>query len=366
MGTVKATCPVCGRDFRADSSASGTEIECPACHQKIVVQQACVSDSAQSVKQWGPFRWHERPEWHGRREWSPETKLACWLTHDFIPPLRTLGLFARALGETFAPGTSEHEDLALIRKLIEHAFAPVFLTEKSFARFWQFLAAFVQEKIEPVLAATRATIDTLENTLVPDSEAYDDLVRMRRVLAHLAENAKFCLDFAGSSAPNLVLTAVPSFLSELGALVSPYLSALGIRLELKSEPDLRICADPDQLKQVVNELIQNAADSIGQNGTITLRAAKGELVLRGRPTRVVLFEVEDTGAGIDLRYCHFYGSIFLPCGSPKKGGRIGLGLARSATIIDNHGGVLSFEPQRAAGALFRVALPAEPPFRKNE
>src|SRR4029077_1436116 len=40
MSEFKFACPVCGQHITADSSASGTHLECPTCFQKIVAPQA--------------------------------------------------------------------------------------------------------------------------------------------------------------------------------------------------------------------------------------------------------------------------------------------------------------------------------------
>jgi DNA-directed RNA polymerase subunit RPC12/RpoP len=45
MSEFKFTCPVCGQHIAADSSASGAQIECPTCFQKIIVPQAPRADS---------------------------------------------------------------------------------------------------------------------------------------------------------------------------------------------------------------------------------------------------------------------------------------------------------------------------------
>ena len=45
MSEFKFTCPVCGQHIAADSSATGAQIECPTCFQKIIVPQAPRADS---------------------------------------------------------------------------------------------------------------------------------------------------------------------------------------------------------------------------------------------------------------------------------------------------------------------------------
>ena len=45
MGEFKFACPICGQHITSDASASGTQLECPTCFQKIVVPQAPAGDS---------------------------------------------------------------------------------------------------------------------------------------------------------------------------------------------------------------------------------------------------------------------------------------------------------------------------------
>jgi hypothetical protein len=45
MSEFKFTCPVCGQHIAADSGASGAQIECPTCFQKIIIPQAPRADS---------------------------------------------------------------------------------------------------------------------------------------------------------------------------------------------------------------------------------------------------------------------------------------------------------------------------------
>jgi signal transduction histidine kinase len=56
--------------------------------------------------------------------------------------------------------------------------------------------------------------------------------------------------------------------------------------------------DGEQMKQVLINLVQNAADSIGRDGAITLRARADRKPLGQVETDVVILEVADTGSGI--------------------------------------------------------------------
>jgi hypothetical protein len=49
MSEFKFACPVCGQHITADSSASGTQLDCPTCFQKIIVPQAPASSDSKFI-----------------------------------------------------------------------------------------------------------------------------------------------------------------------------------------------------------------------------------------------------------------------------------------------------------------------------
>ena len=109
------------------------------------------------------------------------------------------------------------------------------------------------------------------------------------------------------------------------------------------------------MKQVLINLIQNAADSIETQGTITLRARQDTRRLDDKPSEVVVLEVQDTGAGIspDIQK-----RLFDPFFSTKKGGT-GLGLSIAAQIVNKHHGKLNFQSRPGQGTTFTIVLPAD-------
>ena len=110
---------------------------------------------------------------------------------------------------------------------------------------------------------------------------------------------------------------------------------------------------PLQLKQVLINLVQNAAESIEHDGRITLRARKDKADLKGQASEVVVLEVEDTGPGIppDVQQ-----RLFDPFFSTKEDGT-GLGLPIAANIIDKHGGAIRFRTEVGKGTAFGIVLP---------
>jgi two-component system, NtrC family, sensor kinase len=108
---------------------------------------------------------------------------------------------------------------------------------------------------------------------------------------------------------------------------------------------------PNQLQQVFVNLINNAAQAIagtGRPGTVTVRARPW---LDG-----VAIDVADSGPGVSAAVAE---RIFEPFFSTKREGEgTGLGLSICQGLVKEHGGRLSLQPARGAGATFTVELPA--------
>jgi two-component system sensor histidine kinase PilS (NtrC family) len=123
-----------------------------------------------------------------------------------------------------------------------------------------------------------------------------------------------------------------------------------VRLERDLAPAVAYC-DADQVRQVLWNLLSNAARAAGQGdggGTVRVRcAAEGE---RAR------LEVEDDGPGIpaaDLPH------LFTPFFTTREGGT-GLGLATVQRIVDAHGGAVGVDSTPGQGTRITVRLPAVP------
>lgn len=119
-----------------------------------------------------------------------------------------------------------------------------------------------------------------------------------------------------------------------------------IRIDQHLSPDLpTIEADGEALKQVLLNLLINAAQAIGEQGEITVDSWRedGQVVIR----------VADTGCGIAPEHL---GKVFDPFFSTKPSGT-GLGLAMAHRIIDAHHGVISIDSSPDHGTVVTLRLP---------
>jgi len=122
----------------------------------------------------------------------------------------------------------------------------------------------------------------------------------------------------------------------------------GIELRARAESPVWVHADPGQFRQVLWNLLGNAADATPPGGRVDV-----QMVSQGGQG---VLEVKDTGHGIADEDVD---RIFDPFFTTKERGT-GLGLAIVHRIIEAHGGNLSVRSQLGRGTTFRVALPLAP------
>jgi two-component system, NtrC family, sensor histidine kinase HydH len=111
----------------------------------------------------------------------------------------------------------------------------------------------------------------------------------------------------------------------------------------------RISADPDQLQQVLVNLLLNACDACETGGSITVRvrsaAGSGQVVI----------EIQDDGCGIAAEDLN---AVFDPYFTTKKRGEgTGLGLPVAASIVRNHQGDITLRSQKGTGSTVAVSWP---------
>jgi signal transduction histidine kinase len=151
----------------------------------------------------------------------------------------------------------------------------------------------------------------------------------------------------------------------------------GVALHVRADADtLEVCVDGEQMARVLSNLVSNALRYTPAGGAITLRAyadhrppttdrrplLNGEakhLSVVGGPSSIVVFEVADTGAGIDAEHLpsifeRFYRAD--PSRQPETGGS-GLGLAIVRSIVEAHAGQVSVASSPGQGTVFTIALP---------
>jgi signal transduction histidine kinase len=216
------------------------------------------------------------------------------------------------------------------------------------------LAAGVAHEIRNPLTAIKVRLHSLQRAVQRDVSAAEDVTFMDEEIGRLERIVKEFLLFARPADPHLICLPAADLLREVHAFLEPELAERGIQFELGSLAPGRVRADPLQLKQVLINLVQNAAESLtAGNGVVALRARTGTAVLGGEVTPVMLLEVNDTGPGIPPEVQR---RLFDPFFTTKEEGT-GLGLAIAARIVQKHRGALRYQTQPQRGTTFSVLLP---------
>lgn len=215
------------------------------------------------------------------------------------------------------------------------------------------LAAGVAHEIRNPLTAVKAALYIQQKRFQPGSPERADVEVVEREILRLERIVNDFLRFARPSAPEFADVPADLVLLETQHLMEQQLKAANIQLVLESSAPMRIRVDSEQLKQVLINLVQNAADSIGRDGIIRLRARHDRKRLSNGETDVVILEVSDTGQGIpsDVQK-----RLFDPFFTTKENGT-GLGLPIAARIVEKHGGALQYQTQVHQGTTFGIVLP---------
>jgi signal transduction histidine kinase len=217
------------------------------------------------------------------------------------------------------------------------------------------LAAGIAHEIRNPLTSLKARLYTLEKHLQAVPAARKDTDIIGAEISRLERIVKDVLRFARPSDPKLETVSAEAVIREVQGLMSPDLESRGVHLVVQSNPKLLLRADSAHLKQVIINLVRNAAEAIDGAGTITLRTRAGRARLGRGETEAVILEVADSGRGIppDVER-----RLFDPFFTTKESGS-GLGLSIAARIVEKHGGVLQYRTQLGHGTTFGVVLPRE-------
>ena len=229
--------------------------------------------------------------------------------------------------------------------LIEH--------QKKLAHFEE-LAAGLAHEIRNPLTAISARLYTIQRKLREGTPEYQDAEIISSEIERANQILKEFIQVTRPAPPRLELITAGLLLEDVSQLMGPQLERKAVKLEVQLPARTRFYGDQQQLKQVLVNLVQNAAESMAGGGEVILRAREGRVPFKGALTRASIIEVQDNGPGIRPEVQE---RLFEPFFSTKKEGT-GLGLPISARIIDRHGGRLDFETELDHGTTFRIVLPS--------
>jgi two-component system nitrogen regulation sensor histidine kinase NtrY len=182
-------------------------------------------------------------------------------------------------------------------------------------------------------AGARALVDECTTTIVGEVESLKGLVD------------EFS-QFARMPSPRAALVDLHQLLVETLALYDGLLAE--VTIERRFAPDVKaVRLDPEQIRRVMINLVDNAAEAMERRGCIVVETQRDTL------NNVVRIIVADNGPGIPPAERE---KLFLPYYSTKGRGS-GLGLAIVRRIIAEHGGSIEAADNQPSGTRFTIELP---------
>jgi signal transduction histidine kinase len=271
-----------------------------------------------------------------------------WLQRLFMLSLLLLGALAVALALLVYRGM-----IAPLRTQLSESQALIARQEKLASL--GALGAGVAHEIRNPLTAIKFRLFSLKKSLPPGFAENEDARTISEEINRLERIVKDFLQFARPSEPELIRIPAERILGEVQDFMKSELEQAAVEVKLEVSGPAWIFADTYQLKQVLINLVQNSADSIGKNGVITLGLKTGAEMLAGNNRPAAILSVTDTGKGIPAEVQK---RLFDPFFTTKEGGT-GLGLAIAARIVEKHGGLLRYRSEVNRGATFEIVLPGK-------
>jgi len=212
---------------------------------------------------------------------------------------------------------------------------------------WQRLIRVIGHELNNSLAPIRSVAGSLETLLVREPRPEDWQGDMRRGLGVIAGRAESLRRFMDAYAQLARLPAPARRVVTIAPLVRR-VAGIETRLPVKvgAGPAVSVEADPDQLEQLLINLVKNAADAVqGTPGGVRV-----SWTVSDKPVPAVEIHVDDEGPGLPPS-----ANLFVPFFTTKPGGS-GIGLVLCRQIAEAHGGtlILANRPEGGCRATLRL------------
>jgi two-component system nitrogen regulation sensor histidine kinase NtrY len=218
---------------------------------------------------------------------------------------------------------------------------------------WKEVAQRVAHEIKNPLTPIQLNAERIIKNLKRAEPGGSDVIDQgARVIIQEAQTIKSLVDefsdFARLPKINLQPASVHDIIGQVVTMFRGIFADVQFDMALSPDVPASLQLDPEQMKRVFINLIDNAIDAMNKKGKIFIHT------FYDREANQVRIEVSDTGPGILIEDKD---KLFLPHFSTKKKGT-GLGLAIVSQIIKEHNGAVQVHNNRPGGAKFTLQLPA--------
>lgn len=247
------------------------------------------------------------------------------------------------------------------RKAQEAAFAEASRAAEQASRAKSQFLANMSHELRTPLNAIIGFSDILEQQLFGrfEFERHRDYARLIRSSGeHLLEVVNSILDMSKIEAGRFEIHVEPvpvaGLVESAIEMMSHQIASRHLRLERRIEPGLPdLLADRRACRQILLNLLSNAAKFTEAGGTVTIAAREGQ--------GGIVVEVADTGIGISADDLPRLGTPFVQADADinRRYEGTGLGLSVVKGLVQLHGGTLAIASKPGEGTTVSVTLPAE-------
>jgi len=268
---------------------------------------------------------------------------------------RSLSIMLRRLDENKKQLQSHITSLEKANKELQQAQDEIIKSEKlaSVGR----LSAGVAHEIGNPIGIILGYVDLLKSDGVQEEERKDFLKRVESELTRIKRIIRHLLDFSRTSSGDLEETHIHERITSTMNMLSPQPMMEGIQTDFRflAQNDL-VLADPNQLQQVMLNIIMNAADALAETDTAGPTGAEKRLVITTiNADGAIQIRFSDTGPGIRPEELTRIFDPFYTTKEPGKG--TGLGLSVCYRIVEGLGGAIRAESAQGKGTSIIVTLP---------
>jgi signal transduction histidine kinase len=232
------------------------------------------------------------------------------------------------------------------------------------------MAARLAHEVRNPLASIEVTCGLLRRRFADDESARELIDKIRAEVQRLNGTVTSSLEFVKPASSNFGSAELQPLIDEAMTVARDRHDRPEVEIRIGKRVDLPVLrADRDQLRQVFENLVLNAAEAVGDSGQVVIdveRVAAPKTVSASydEPLRsddlvtsefdeFIVVRVSDDGPGIPEQA---RGRIFHPFFTTKRQGS-GVGLSTVKKIVDSHGGLIDVDRSTLGGARFTVRLP---------
>jgi len=294
-----------------------------------------------------------------------------FLVNSILKPIYRLAIEAGREGKTGSTKDSGNtkDEISVLAKSVRELLNDIDLThfelEKSREHLQQAekmalvgkLAAGMAHSIRNPFTSVKMRLFSLGRSQNLTETQKDDIKVISDEIRHIDTIVQNFLEF--SRPPKLKMQKIsPSVVVDLAIqLLEHRLKSYDVTVNLvRKKPLPEIDVDPEQLKEVLVNLMVNSCEAMVRGGLISIHENEENDTPIGK---AVVLRLSDNGPGIPESVI---GKVLEPFFTTKEEGT-GLGLSIVARIIEEHGGRIDIKSKEGEGSIFIITLPVKDRFK---